>query len=221
MQTPNQKRPDTEEALNRQFTEIAEKLAMMLQNEGLKTQASLNGLSYFSQLTTQQKEVAIEKLSFYHDLCHDHVVEDCSLRDSKRFTWRALVKLGLSPTADFLEALEDGDIVEIYDAQQVQVFRNLDFFDFCSYTLEELFTLEWWRLFKRDEDISKKILDVASEIYQKKHPIGITDPVPEHLVIEELSKEKTKLEFFIKQLSPLYQKHQVAALICVERASFI
>lgn len=216
---PNRAR--AEKQLEQQFTTVATSLSLLLQNEGLKTKAFMGELSYFKQLTESEKHVALEKLNFYYELCLEHVVENCSLRDSKRFTWRALVKLGLSPNSDLLERLEDGDIVEIYDSQQVQLFRNLEFFDFCSYTLEELFCLEWWRLFKRDEAISNTILRLVNEIYQRKHPNGVSDPFPPHLVVESLSRDKFNVDFYMKQISPLYRKRRVEGLICIERAALV
>ncbi len=207
------------EKLRIEFIALATGLAKMLNNEGTKTQAGLEGFPHFEQLRPQEKTAAIESLRFFHDLCRDQVDEGQPLRDSKKFTWRALVKLGLSPQSDFLDRIESGDIVELYNDEQIQVFRNLEFFDICSYTIEELFCIEWWRLFRRDEDILKSIVLLVGELFQKKYPTGVSGPLPRHLVVECISRDKFKMDFYMKYIGPLYKNKKVSALICIEQAA--
>jgi hypothetical protein len=217
-QNPSQK---GDEKLRGNFIALATGLAKMLNNVGLKTQAGLEGFPHFNELTTQEKTTAVERLQFYYDLCLDQITEGQSLRDSKKFTWRALVKLGLSPQSDLLDRIGDGDVVEIYNEEQVQLFRNLEFFDICSYTIEELFCIQWWRLFQREESVSSEILKLVNDLYAKKYPNGVASPLPQHTVLECLSRDRFKIDFFMKYIGPLYKNKQVAALICLEQAALI
>lgn len=217
----NQNLSTNDETLRSNFIALSMSLAKMLQNVGLKTQAGLEGFPHFNQLTNLEKTTAIERLQFYYDLCMEQLIEGQSLRDSKKFTWRALVKLGLSPQSDLLDRIGEGDIVEIYNEEQVQLFRNLEFFDICSYTLEELFCIQWWRLFQRDEAVSSEILKLVNDLYSKKYPNGVAGPLPQHTVLECLSRDKFKIDFFMKYIGPLYKNKQVGALICLEQAALI
>jgi len=200
------------------FTQLATHLVQLLNTAGLTKIAYLNGLPHFNELTLSEKNTAVEHLKFYRDLCFDHVTEGQSLRDSKRLTWRALVKLGLSPGSDFLNRIECGDVVEIYNTEQVQLFRNLEFFDICSYSIEELFCVPWWRLFNRDTAVSTAIIRLVEDLYQRKFPDGISSPLPRHLVVEALSEDQFNIDFFMKYIGPLYQNKQIAALVCIEQA---
>ncbi|WP_413289430.1 hypothetical protein [Bdellovibrio sp. HCB337] len=207
--------------LENQFATASTKLIELLSKEGVKNQAYLEGLPYFSQLNEEQKRTAVERLEGYYELCSEQLSEGQPLRDSKRFTWRALSKFGLVPTSNLLETIGDGDIVEIYNSEQVQVFRNLEFFDLCSYTLEELFCLEWYRLFRRESEVSSAIVAMVDELYAKKYPEGLSSPLPHHIVAESISREKITLNFFMKFIAPLYKNKQVAGLVCIEQAAII
>ncbi|MBS1969024.1 MAG: hypothetical protein JSU04_01885 [Bdellovibrionales bacterium] len=217
----NENTSKQEQRLRTEFIALAIGLAKMLNEAGTKTQAGLEGFPHFDNLELHDKKVAIESLRFYHDLCRDQVDEGQPLRDSKKFTWRALVKLGLSPQSDFLDRIESGDIVELYNEEQVQLFRNLEFFDICSYTIEELFCIQWWRLFRRDEAVSKSIVQLVSDLFQRKYPNGVSGPLPQHLVVESISRDKFKMDFYMKYIGPLYKNKKVGALICIEQAALV
>lgn len=207
--------------LQENFLQLSLALVALLRKEGLKTESHLEGLPHFSQLGLEEKQTAIDRVKFYHDLCFDHVSEGQSLRDSKRLTWRALVKLGLSPGSNLLDRIESDDVIEVYNPDQVQIFRNLEFFDICSYTLEELFCIQWWRLFRRDEAVSGSIIKLVEDLYQRKYPDGAASPLPQHTVVECLSREKTNINFFMKFIGPLYKNKQIEAVICIEQAQLV
>lgn len=204
--------------LENQFITVATNLHELLAKEGIKNAAYLEGTPYFSALDEQKKRAIIEHMELYYQLCAEHHAEGQALRDSQKFTWRALVKLGWVPSANLMDTIGSGDIVEIYSDEQVQLFRNLEFFDFCSYTLEELFCVEWYRLFARDESVSRDILKMLEEIYSKKHPEGLTMPLPYHIVVESLSRDRFSMDFCMKFIAPLYKNKQIVGVVCVEQA---
>lgn len=209
----------TNQQLEQKFSALTTALINLLAKEGVKNQPHLEGLPCFSKLNDVEKEVAIQRVETYYQLCSEHVAEGQSLRDSKTFTWRALVKMGLAPLSDFLNNIGDDDIVEIYSYDEIQMFRNLEFFDLCTYTLEELFCLQWYRLFVRAPEIAAAISNIAVEIFSKKHPHGLFEPLPPHIVTQPLAQEKVAVDFLIRYIGPLYQDKQVPAIICIERAT--
>lgn len=207
--------------LQNRFIELSTSLVEMLKTEGVKTSPYREGLPHFKELNAKSKEIVLERLKFYHDICLEHIVDGQPLRDSQKFTWRALVKLGLTPNSDLISRIEKDDIVEIYSDDQVQLFRNLEFFDYCSYTLEDLFCIEWWKLFKRDEKISESILTLAHDILDRKYPQGITLPFSWHRVAEVASRDKFNVDFLIKYLGPLHKNKQVAGIVCIEKGTIV
>ncbi len=215
----NQKVSCDDEKLRVNFIQLATNLAQLLHSLGLKTQAGLKDFPYFSALNSFEKATAVERLQFYYNLCMEQQIEGQSLRDSKKFTWRALVKLGLIPESDFLDRLENDDIIEIYNQDHVQLFRNLEFFDICSYSIEELYCIQWWKLFRREPAISETILNMCTDLYLKKYPSGLVNPLPIHWVEECLSRSRYCMDLQLKFLGPLLTNKKVSALICIERAT--
>lgn len=213
---------DDDQTLKQQFTEISTALVSLLSAENFKTKAYRDEkLPHFSVLSTAKKIEVINHLEVYYNLCAEHLGEGQALRDSKRFTWRALVKMNLTPLSDLLNRITAGDIVEIYSCDNIQLFRNLEFFDVCSYSLEELFCVEWYRLFRRDQQITDLLGQKVQELLEYKYPEGIVGPLPEHIVTETFSDEKFQSNFFMKVLAPLYQNKRIAAFICIEHGVII
>lgn len=210
-----------EEELKNTFASVSFALTELLSRENVQTKAFSEGLPHFSALSLERKTTALASLQNYYELCAEHVKENQSLRDSKKFTWRALGKMALAPVSDLLDSITEGDVVEIYNLDHVQVFRNLEFFDFCSYTIEELYCLEWWRLFHREEKLVKEILRLLDSFHTRKNPQGLWNALPAHVVSESLSTSKYKVEVLLTYLGPLYSNRQVQSVICIEKAAFV
>lgn len=199
------------------FKALAEALCSLFHDAGIKVRPYIANLPFFSVLPTERKSEILKHFGFYLDLCTAQLQEGQSLRDSQTFTWRALKACGLTPGSDFLQRITPGDVVEIYSTTNNQIFRNLEFFDFCSYTLEELFSREWWNLFSRSETVTNNIMNIASSIFAGEHPKGIHYPVLAHTVKEISSPEKFEWNMDIKFLGPLSSNRTIKALFCIEK----
>jgi hypothetical protein len=206
---------------NIEFQNLADALVGLLSTAGIKTKAYHQNLPFFSLLAADRKFQVIEDLKFYYSLCSQQVLEGKSLRDSQTFTWRALKACGLTPGSDFLSRIFTGDIVEIYNSDQIQIFRNLEFFDFCSYTLEDLYCREWWKLFERKDSITKSLLNLVPEIFSGEHPQGVHYPVQKHTVKEAASSETFQVALDFKFIGPLFNNKLVKAILCIEQATFL
>ena len=79
------------------------------------------------------------------------------LKDSPKLMWRAFRKLGWTPSPDIFDKMIEGDVVVIYSADQKQVFQNINFFDWVSITLEDLYATPWNQYSKRDSEIEKRL----------------------------------------------------------------
>jgi len=108
-----------------------------------------------------------------------------SVERDKRLTFHFLQKYRLSLLdLDFLEVLEDGDIVEICTLEHQHIFASLGFFELCNYDIETLFLHPWPKLFRRDVNVEGCMLDLAHQLSAAR--IGALDnpPIPEHTVFE-------------------------------------
>src|ERR1700722_7850089 len=72
---------------------------------------------------------------------------DFSVRTESKLLYRALDRWGLKPADSISNNLEDylekEHLIEIYDQDGVQLYRNFAFFRYCSYSLLELALIDW------------------------------------------------------------------------------
>ena len=131
------------------------------------------------------------------------------------------MKFGFTPPADMLSKITDEDIVEVYSEDHTQLFRNFEFFSVSSRTLEELFCLEWWTLFQRDDVHSMKMLAMATQIFAGAAPEGFSHAVPEHSIAEALSQDKYRVNYHMQHFIPLYGNKRVEALVSVPKGRIL
>ena len=208
-------------ALDDRFKRLTKVVSMLLTNEGKYQRPYLDGLPHFSKLATEQITKVVEHLQFFHDLCIEHVSEGYSIKDSPSFVWRAFRRLGLTPRSDLFSQLTDEHIVEIYSNENVQLFRNFKFFEFCSYSLEELLTIEWWGLFDRDSKLTTKMYEYAAQIFNGELHENVKPALESHFVRELASQDKLAMEYSLDLVGPLYRNKRPEALIILERAKLV
>lgn len=209
-------RQDNSSNLDSDFKSLATALCELLATAGVAKKPYSEELPFFRALTLEKRLSTVEQLRFYYELCVSQVCEGASLRNSQTFTWRALKKCGLTPASDFLSRITAGDIVEIYNCDGMQIFRNLEFFEFCSYTLEDLYCREWWVLYRRDQHITDMVRARVQEVFNHEHPDGLLCPAPKHILQEIASSEKFRVSMEYRFLGPLYENNAVKAMIAIE-----
>jgi hypothetical protein len=72
--------------------------------------------------------------------------------------------LHLHMTDEFEEKIGADDVVEIYDQNFFQLFRNPPFFQHCSYTILDLALAEWFELYERPKFITEILLNLGSQL---------------------------------------------------------
>ncbi|OFZ23147.1 MAG: hypothetical protein A2202_08490 [Bdellovibrionales bacterium RIFOXYA1_FULL_36_14] len=86
------------------------------------------------------------------------------------------------------EILDETDVIEIYDANHIQMYRSFNFFQYCSYSFEEIFTNEWWRLFQRSVFVTNKLVEVGVNTVKRQLKEIQYVNCPNHWVDEIYSK---------------------------------
>ncbi len=118
------------------------------------------------------------------------------------------------------EFIADGDIVEVYTEDFVQLYRNNNFFKYCSYDLKTLLQHPFDVLFRRDEEVTRKIAERALECLNHGkgiEPVGI-EP---HLMQEHFARNNRVFRIEHKYCSPVFSKvtGQVMGFFCSQRAT--
>lgn len=213
-------RPRTEEALSvaedQLFKSKATRLSILLAKEGVSVSPYAPELPFFSKLSLEDKRKANRHLGSYLDLCSEQVEEGYSLQDGSSFLWRALRKLDLVPRSDLFQYFHNESVIEIYSDDNRQVFRNINFFKYCSYTLEELHAREWWLLFHRDASVTDRLYAYVSQLIDETVKENILMEVPTHTVKELESVDLLEVEVDFKIMSPLTKAKEVKAFLVSE-----
>lgn len=209
------------ESLNQEFMSLTEELSRWLAAEGIRCQSYTPGLPHFSKLSVDKRADIVQSVRFYKELCQEQTNEGYKITDSLVLTWRALNKLGLTPRSDLFDKVTDEDIIEVYAGDGRQLYRNFKFFDFCSYTMEDLYSLEWWSLYNRDEAITAKLYAIVGRIFSGELDTTVVPDCPPHIVSETSSVEKMRMEYEPRMISPLYHNRVVTAVIAIVRAKIL
>ncbi|MNL12871.1 hypothetical protein D3C87_1337520 [compost metagenome] len=200
-----------------QFLVLANELCTLLKVEGVTCRAALPGLPYFSKLHDDKKAEIIEHLQFYLELCDSQIAEGYRIKDSLTFTWRALKKLNLVPPSDMFSYVTDQDVIEIYDGEGRQLYRNFRFFECCSYSLEELYSVEWWNLFDRDLKITQGLFSIVDKVFAGELKNIVDAQVESHPVIEKISEQKLEILYEKAFIGPLFRDKKAEAVVAIVR----
>ncbi len=120
----------------------------------------------------------------------------------QQLTWYALRKLGLKIPSELFSVLESGDSVEVYTEDVVQIYRNFRFFEYCSYSIEELMTYPYYNLFERPAWLLDSIKQDIERCFQAKgSPVDVRSPA--HFCTETRSRRKNLAHVVLKKMCAL------------------
>ncbi len=131
-------------------------------------------LPLYSALSeTKQEEALLLVKAYLQSMESAEAMGEC-LDSVDRSLWHALSTMGLLPPSDLFARLKPNAVIEIYDLQGLQIWRNFNFMRVCSYTLEEIYSIEWFKRYKRDEkyteecvkNVTSLLSGETSEVYK-------------------------------------------------------
>ncbi len=129
--------------------------------------------------------------------------QDIDPWDDREFFKLSMHSLGLSYPSDFLDKIGPGELIEGYDMNRFQIFRNMRFMEMINYSLVEVLTYEWPYLYDRASAITDKMIGYCDEILwvcNKTIPFDI----PTHQIRESRSRQQQYFEISFSQLAPLF-----------------
>jgi len=192
------------------FTALVERFAGLAADEGVWVVPYYGeGPKFFPQMPPPMQQSVFANLHRYVAVAEATLGDGSSLNDERQFLWQMFRQMGVHPSSDLMTriARTEDEVVEIYDANFVQVFRNLRFFKQCSYSLDELLSLPFWQLFSRESSVTESILSVATEFFSGKRYETHQWHLGRH-TIEEISAPMRYLSVVEQQLvAPLYDSN--------------
>ena len=141
----------------------------------------------FERLPEAQKGAVYRVLDFMESLVSEAIEKGINPMRDLQLTWYALRQLGLMASGDLFQVLEDTDCIEIYTSEGVQLYRNFQFFEYCSYSLEELMTYPFYELYERPVWLEAEMRRSVGMCLQE--PTQIHDlNIPDHNCCEKRSR---------------------------------
>lgn len=200
------------------FRALCEEVSTMLEKEGWSVRPyALESLPYFQQLSAAEQVQATELLSQYVDICRTVYSAGRRIKDMPFLVQTALKYYGFEVSQGVLDQLENvkGRIVEFYSPNHTQFFRSFNFFEFCSYTIEDIFCRAWISLYSREEEVALRLLEQVNYVLSGKvsHPVIITEvqKLQERVSLERLQVYMTRI-----YMEPLVKDGNVEGLIAIE-----
>lgn len=136
------------------------------------------------------------------------VLTVCSLEqidpwDDREFFRLSMRSLRLSYPSDCIQNFVSGDLVEVYDMNRLQVFRNMQFMEYSNYSLIEILSIEWPKLFDRAAVITEKMIQFCDDtLWLKNQTIPFN--IPAHYMRELQTDERQTYEIRFRYISPIF-----------------
>ncbi|KYG67729.1 hypothetical protein AZI87_00125 [Bdellovibrio bacteriovorus] len=199
------------------FKAASQKICMMFATEGVYRKPYVEGLPHFQACSYEKMQEIVTSITFFKELCEEQIAEGYKLKDNSSFVWRAFRKLDFIPRADVFNHMTDENLVEIYSVDNKQLYRNFKFFECCSYTLEELYSVEWWNLYERNAAMTMKIFDLGVKVATGEIPDSHVPDIEPHL-LKEVKEDGQSFMQQVKLISPLKRNKRVEGLLVIETA---
>lgn len=194
-------------ALKHQFRQLCTKVAEFGKGSGVTiVPYSTPDLPFFSRLPQEQQKSALEALKNYVTVCDIIAANDIAFQDTPKMIWRAITSMSLRPPSDLFLNLRQGDVIEIHNAHGIQIFRNFEFYEFCGYSIEELYSSPWNELFWHEPTGLHRLIEFSQSVLSGQVKNTISLQWPEHFIEETQSPFKYKIAARFRHGAPLFNK---------------
>jgi len=186
------------------FRDLLKQFCLRAGQEGyvLRAEGPTSWETYL-KLPQFQRQKILAQFETYYSAAVSTLNSGDKLSDSKSILWWFIKELGMKPTSDIFERINPKDVIEVYGSDFIQIFRNLNFFEICSYPVMDLFIYEWRELFKRDERVTAELAEVAFKVLKNEITHTCEFPVQWHKMEEIFSDQLYTLNIYHKYISPL------------------
>lgn len=185
-------------SMEKTLIESAARLNLTLKRSSLPTL-----FEHLKTLSPIAVTAILENMSTLHGIFEYCYNEDVDAWDDRQFFALSMRAMGLTAPPDFMDYVGKEDIVEGYNMNRLQVFRNMRFMETSSYSLLEILSYEWPLLFDRPSVITDQIIGYCDEILWAANKT-ISLEVPEHFIREIRSRERRVCVVNFKYLAPIF-----------------
>lgn len=201
-------------SLSKSFIAQSECLAQLLEGEGIAVRPfASTKVPYFMAMEEVAQRDVVANLTSYVEVGKKVISEGGSLKNRERFVLAALDYYNLTAHPDFLKDLaNDPGIVEFYSMQGTQFFRTFNFFEYSSYTIEDIYCRQWVHLYERPKEVIERMYELVSALYEKGSLTETCLFEQPHVLRERVSLERLSMSFRSIFISPLSQENKMKGL---------
>lgn len=204
---------ETSDSLAERFLGRAIQISLFGSQIGINITPTLDPrMLIFKAMSVEDQIKAVQKIETNCEIFSSIVREKQDLRSSFSVVWKSLNFLGLRPPSDFFDKLTDEDVVQVFSYEGIHRFSNLKFFEMCSYTLEQIYSMPWDVLWKRDEVDAKYMADCVREVFSSDSRVSHKFNRAPHRIYEASSVFRYESMYSLKCIAPLFDR--VSGDIC-------
>ena len=133
----------------------------------------------------------------------------------RKFIWRSMLDMNILPHKDFWKYYNKNCVVEFYNSHGIQLFRNFNFYHFCSYTIEDVYTRTLFDLYERDKKINDLITHRSLPFFLRDVKTSVNPEIPDHCLVEKNSDKENKIRMRINRLVPLKLRNHPDIILAV------
>lgn len=214
---------DSEDLVD-QLRELVEGIATMARSSGIKLVAHRpESWTYYRSLPVLRKREILESCSTFHKICANTVREGRPLTDTRALLWSSLKYFNLAPCSDLMDYTHDHLVVELYDSDGRQIFRNFKFMELCSYTLADVLLYPWWELFSRNDEAIGELIKEINIALSGELSRTLISTIREHHTAEVFSERRHVFKMQFKSISPVFDRvtKKSIGFVCVSEADVI
>ncbi len=194
-------------SLSDNFKVIVSKITAILKQHDITVKPfHSDSLPAFNKLSPEDQMQAIQHAQNYLEVLNSVNDAKWSYKDDLHFLWRSLKVLKLTPSSDIFEHIKKNDAVEIFNLNNIQVWRNLASLDLLSYTLEEIYCYSWEDRYIRNEQTLAEIKVVFEKMFALKPPATYQCNV-QNIITEVFSEEKLTINANHKAICLLFDSN--------------
>jgi hypothetical protein len=172
-------------------------------------------VAIFTSADQGLKERMIARLESEISIFEDTVVAREPLEDTGRQLWRYLIKRKLVPCSDLFDKISKTDTVQVYGNDFRLLFASLNFFDYISFTLEQIFSETWQNAVVRDPLIIQQLTVDFTQIFSGKIRNTVEPSAPPHLIEEVETESLLKSDLHVKWMSPVFANDKVDCIVSI------
>ncbi|MGE4130049.1 MAG: hypothetical protein AB7F86_00340 [Bdellovibrionales bacterium] len=188
-----------------EFVHLSSRVSELANEVGIQITPFRNSnLPHFSRKSEEEKSRVIWDLRNYVTVCEKVQDDGGDLKDPVTVTWMAIKEMGMRPPSDLFSHITADNVIEFHNQDGIQIFRNFHFYQYCSYSLEELYCFPWSTLYSRNEEALNSLLRIFGSFYCGEMKTGVRTGIAPHIIEEIYSPFKYKIYASQDYAAPLF-----------------